>query len=261
MRGNFEHWVWTALLAFDRGKPDCGAGEYIETLGFVPEGVCLLLTTLDFAMAHPGMDKEFVLPPDHCSRNGHPANEVRTRQEWTNYNLRTLIAELKKHGCKVYYSSFSTTMLDKFHKEWVSDHPEVRGVYSWFDGDPEGRGNDICLIKSLADGTPVAELFASRLVRCCQDYGFDGFHGADGCGPAWASATETDMSDAFLAEFIQPEWEVPEFISGKYDGDLRTYILRSEWIWANRRLEWIDFLCRKWANAWKIITAALHEVG
>lgn len=258
---NFEHWVWTELLAFDRNRPDCGAKEYIDTLGFAPDGVCLLLTTLDFALAHKGMDTEFVLPPDHCSRNGHPANEVRTRQEWTNYDLRTLISELKKYGCEVYYSSFSTTMLDKFHREWVSDHPEVRGVYSWFDGDPEGRGNDVCLIKDLADGTPMAELFACRLVRCCLDYGFDGFHGADGCGPAWASATETDMSDAFLAKFIRPEWKVPDFVSGRWDGDLKTYIRRSEWIWANLRMEWIEFLCNQWAAAWKTITGALHRAG
>lgn len=261
MNDNFEHWVWTELLAFDRDKPDQGAKEYIDTLGFVPQGVCLLLTTLDFAMAHRGMDREFVLPPDHCSRNGHPANEQRTRQEWTNYDLRNLISELKKYGCEVYYSSFSTTMLDKFHKEWVSDHPEVRGVYSWFDGDPEGRGNDICLIKNLADGTPVADVFSSRLVRCCLDYGFDGFHGADGCGPAWASATETDMSDSVLAEFIQEQWDVPGFVSGPYDGNLQTYIRRSEWIWANRRTEWIDFLCRQWAKAWQKITSALHGAG
>jgi 4-hydroxy-3-methylbut-2-enyl diphosphate reductase len=45
-----------------------------------------------------------------------------------------LIAELHKYGCEVYYSSFSTAMLDKFHKEWVSDHPEVRGLISYAAG-------------------------------------------------------------------------------------------------------------------------------
>ena len=261
MYGNFEPWVWTELLAFDCTKPDCGAAEYIETLGFAPKGICLLLTTLDFAFAHNGMENEFVLPPDHCSRNGHPANEVRTRQEWTNYNLRTLIAELHKYGCEVYYSSFSTAMLDKFHKEWVSDHPEVRGVYSWYDGDPQGRGNDVCLIKNLADGTPVAGIFAEKLVKCCKDYGFDGFHGADGCGPWWASGTETDMSDSFLAGFLKDEWNVPDFVKAPWDGDLNTYIRRSEWVWANRRLEWIDYLTGMWATSWKTITSALHSAG
>ncbi|MBE6357560.1 MAG: hypothetical protein E7058_10730 [Lentisphaerae bacterium] len=261
MNKNFEHWVWTELLAFDCQKPDCGAAEYIETLGFAPKGVCLLLTTLDFAFAHTGMEKEFILPPDHCSRNGHPANEVRTRQEWTNYNLRTLIRELQKFGCEVYYSSFSTAMLDKFHKEWVSDHPEVRGVYSWYDGDPEGRGNDVCLIKNLADGTPVAEVFAEKLVKCCKDYGFDGFHGADGCGPWWASGTETDMSDPFLAGFLKDEWNAPDFVKAPWDGDLNTYIRRSEWVWANHRLEWINYLTGKWADAWKTITDALHAAN
>ena len=49
----FTPWVWTELLAFDRNEPDCGAAGYLEELGFVPEGMCLLVSSPDFLLSHP----------------------------------------------------------------------------------------------------------------------------------------------------------------------------------------------------------------
>lgn len=257
----FEHWVWTELLAFDVNKEDGGAAEYLETLGFVPEGLCLLLTSPDFIMSHRDMSAEWNFPEDFCSRNGHPGNEARDRQVWTNWRLRSLISALTKRGCPVYISVFNGYLLNKFHHEWVSDHNEVRAVFSFYDGDPLGRGTDISLVKKLADGTPVADLFVPRLVQCCRDYGFAGFHGADGCGPWWASATETDMSDSFLADFLQPDWELPDFMRPPWDGKMTTLQQRSRWVWWNRRAEWISFLTETWCKLWQKITNGLHAAG
>lgn len=257
----FEHWVWTELVAFDVDKPDCGAAEYLDTLGFVPEGLCLLMTSPDFIMSHTDLAEERPFPPDFCSRNGHPGNEIRNRQVWTNWRLQTLIRKLTERGCQVYCSVFNGYLLDQFHHEWVSDHPEVRGVFSFYDGDPQGRGTDISLVKKLSDGTPVADLFSQRLVRCCIDYGFAGFHGADGCGPWWASASETDMSDSFLQDFLQPEWDLPDFLRPPWDGKMTTLQERSRWIWAHRRLEWIDFLTGTWCTLWRQICTRLHSAG
>ena len=78
----FEAWVWTELLAFDNTQDDCGAAAYLNELGFVPSGICLMTASPDFALHHPGKLTGRVLAADICSRDGHPRNERRKRQFW-----------------------------------------------------------------------------------------------------------------------------------------------------------------------------------
>ena len=35
--------IWTELLAFDNAAEDCGGAAYFDAMGFVPEGISLLL--------------------------------------------------------------------------------------------------------------------------------------------------------------------------------------------------------------------------
>ena len=98
---NYEPWVWTELLAFDNAQKDGGAAEYIKELGFVPKGICLMTSSPDFALNHPGKLTGRTLPADICARDGQPGNERRQRQEWTDLQLRDLIAALKAAGSKV----------------------------------------------------------------------------------------------------------------------------------------------------------------
>jgi len=42
---NHERWIWTELIGFDSDQPDQGVAEYLETTGFVPDCICLLITS------------------------------------------------------------------------------------------------------------------------------------------------------------------------------------------------------------------------
>ena len=86
-----ERWIWTELIGFDSEQPDQGVAEYLETTGFVPDCICLLITSPDFALSHEDWPGEVDLPPDFCSRDGHDHNPQRSRQVWTNRQLRSLI--------------------------------------------------------------------------------------------------------------------------------------------------------------------------
>ena len=103
----FSPWVWTELLAFDRNEPDCGVSAYLEELGFVPEGMCLLVSSPDFLLSHPGKITGRQLPADICARGGQPGNERRQRQEWSDCDLKKLIAGLTNVGVEVYCSCFA----------------------------------------------------------------------------------------------------------------------------------------------------------
>lgn len=72
-----ERWVWTELIGFDNQQPDLGVGQYLDTAGFVPTAVCLLIGSPDFVLSHAGMEKEVTLAEEYCSRDGHEFNQER----------------------------------------------------------------------------------------------------------------------------------------------------------------------------------------
>ena len=91
-----ERWIWTELLAFDITQEDYGVAAYLERTGFAPDGISFLLSAVDFILLHKGMEEEYTLFPDICSRVAHERNEERHRQEWTNWKLKGLVDELHK---------------------------------------------------------------------------------------------------------------------------------------------------------------------
>ena len=64
---NHERWIWTELIGFDTRQPDLGVRDYLETAGFVPAAICLLLSHVDFVLQHAGMASEIELAKDICS--------------------------------------------------------------------------------------------------------------------------------------------------------------------------------------------------
>ncbi len=93
-----ERWIWTELIGFDNQQADLGVAEYVETAGFTPTGICLMLTSPDFVLSHEPAEDEIVLPEDFCARDGHDFNPQRQRQAWTNRQLQGLIRELQARG-------------------------------------------------------------------------------------------------------------------------------------------------------------------
>ena len=93
--------VWMPMIGFDREQPDKGAAELLERMSFTPNGVSAFLFHPDIVHQHTGMDTERTLPPDNCSYYGSPRNVERCRQEWTSFDLRTLVGNLNAAGVEI----------------------------------------------------------------------------------------------------------------------------------------------------------------
>ena len=193
----YESWIWVELLAFDNAKEDQGVGAYLDRLGFIPYGISLMASASDFIMLHEPLETEKVLFPDICTRFGHAGNEERSRQDWTNYQLHSLIKNLQLHGIEVFVSVFAAYHRDKFHHEWATDHPEVFIAYDFL-----GITDGIDVLARLNDGTYYEDIFVSKLAQVMQDYGFNGWHGPDALGPSGA-LVRSDCSDSIMAQFAE----------------------------------------------------------
>jgi len=253
-----EAWIWTELLAFDNVQKDYGVEEYIKRVGFVPDGISLLLSAIDFVLLHQGMKTEYELFPDVCSRLAHEENEERKRQKWTNHQLRGLVCHLRGRGVKVFFSFFVPGHDIVFHHEWCMDHPEVLlGSKNY--------GIIPCAVNMLArlkDGTLFEDFFVEKLTETVCDYGFDGWHGADSQGPL-GSLCGSDASDEFVfqfAEYIGTERLGSEYLE-KMDDSPEKMSRRLEYIWKNFNKEWADFTSKRWVSLWSKASAAMHSLG
>ena len=139
--------LWVELIGFDNAADDYGVGAYLDRMTRKPDMVSLLLDNDRLFMFYRGFDATAKLLPDNCAYGGRPYNVERRRQDWTEGQLKGLVAELQKHGIEVFASFF----------HW---YPEV-------------------MPKSDAD----AERVATQLVKFLADFGFNGFHGSDGYAP------------------------------------------------------------------------------
>ncbi|KKR04406.1 MAG: hypothetical protein UT30_C0008G0028 [Candidatus Uhrbacteria bacterium GW2011_GWF2_39_13] len=258
---NYEAWIWTELLAFDNTQKDQGVSEYLIKTGFIPKGICLLVSSPDFVLLHDGIKEEKILPPDICSRRGHERNEERERQEWTNYQIKSLVENLHKKGVEVYISMFTSYMMDKFHGEWMSKHPEV--MQEW---DFQGRSPCVNCLRRLKDGRYFEDIFIAKVIEASNDYGFDGWHGPDGYGPLSSGALPyTDCSDDMMGQFAayykKPLPDIVTCDSIIRIPTVRTLQDRMNWLWSNLRKEWIDFNVTRWETFWKKMVDALHKNG
>jgi hypothetical protein len=254
---SFERWVWTDLLAFDVDQSDLGVSAYYELIGFEPDGMSLLISAPDMVLLHDGLSGDSVLPGDYCSRDGYAGNSVRQRQAWTQRQLRALIELLHGRGCKVYMSNFTHHLGNRFHPEWLTANPESRLVIAG-----HGRRMSFFVLGRRADGADVGSYFAEQLVKVCVDYGFDGWHGADGYGPASVPIYLGDCSDDTITRFT--DWgatSLPDFVTRASDDDPSRLTTRMEWVWEHRRLEWIEFWTDRWAGFWRQVCDQLHAVG
>ena len=229
-----EAWIWVELLAFDNTQKDFGVGEYLDKIGFIPDGISFLFSSIDFILLHKPMDSEYGLLPDVCSRRGHEGNEERRRQKWTNFQLRGLVNELHKYNIKLFCSIFIYYMNNQFHHEWASDHPEI------LLGDKvHGSNNAVSMLARLNDGTLFEDFFVAKLTEVVQDYNFDGWHGPDGQGPGW-SLTHSDCSDEFVFQFAEylGENRIDRKYLQKMNDSREKMNQRIDYIWKNFNCEW-----------------------
>ena len=247
--------VWMQLLGFERDDPDRGAARFLERTGFAPDNVAALLFHSDFVNLYRGMDEEYTLFPDNCSYYAVPRNLERERQPWTNYDLRELVAQLKKRGVGFYASLMGSYLGDMFHHEWLSDHPELRMAGR------ESEGDLNCL-KRFRDGTYYEDFFAERLSQVLSDYDMAGVHLADGFCPSimqYRGDYSTDMTEQFLAD---TGIKLPAAVAATMGDDaFAARQVRAQYLWGTLREEWLRFCERRWARFFVKVTTAVHAHG
>ena len=252
--------IWMNLLGFDRDDADRGVERFMNQTGFVPDGVCALMCNSDFIHQHKGMDEEYTLPPDNCAYWGVPKNAERERQPWTNYDLRALTKNLAERGTNTYASIFGSYLHSNFHREWVEDHPEVRrhGIL----GEP---GNpSIFALKRFKDGSYYEDFFIDKLCQTLTDYGMKGVHLADSfCPPCGGMLYNMDFSTDFVDQFLTHSGvKLPDALMATMGTDTaETESARADFIYRNRREEWVEFNAWRWESFFKKLTSRLHAIG
>ena len=242
--GGLQNSIWIELIGFDNALPDFGVQKYLDTIGFMPDMISLLLTSVDFVNNHCGMETEYRLPAYACSYSGHMNNDERNRQNWTNYQLRKLVLEFKSRGIKVFGSFFdldsssglpNLPMFSEVHPE-LSAKSQNTAIY--------GRG--ILMIKRFADGTLYEDYLLKKLIETAKDYEWDGIQLADGI----SSPRETIWAADFSKDIIEQSGiEVPDGVDA------------AEYISNHKRNELINFYRMRWTAFIKKIIIGLKEAN
>lgn len=248
--------IWMQMLGFEKNDADRGVARFLDRTEFVPDSVCGLLFHADFVHLHRGMEEEYVLFPDNCAYRAVLRNTERFRQEWTNFELRELVAELKKKGIKYYAGIMGCYLKDRYHKEWITDHPEL---FTCRISNPK---KDLMCLKRFADGSYYEDFFTEKLVRTLVDYDMAGVHLSDVFCPS-SSVYKSDYSTDMVEQFIDHTGiELPRKILDTLgDDSLETAELRQAYIWGEKREEWISFYEWRWARFFKKVCDAVHAVG
>ena len=255
LKRNGELFVWMQLLGLDRERSDYGVGEWLATMGEKPDGVCLFTPHPDIIHQHSGMESEYTLHPDDCAYCAIPRNILRERQPWTNYDLRGAVKEIRKAGVEPYLSIQGAAYNNLFHREWVTDHPEVHHYLR------SGAKSAIHPLKRFCDGSYYEDFFIKKMCETLTDYDFAGLQIADGFCPSGMTHNESsaDLVDQFLTHSgIVPPNEVLESMTSD---EPQALALRNNWIWKSVRVEWIKFLNWRWESFFKKLCNAIHSIG
>ncbi len=262
-RDNFQKSMWIELIGFDVRRKDYGVGALFRQAGFIPDSVFLLLWNADFIhhyQSGPEENKAVFLRDDCCAYYGRPLSELHPRQRWRNGDLKRLIQCLHEYNVAVYLSVFDQQMVESVAKryhmpnlplQWVEKHPEVK--FTLRDGQIAAS---LCPWKRLADGSFYEDFLLQQLLQLLPDFGFDGWHAADGFGHPRYPIYQGDFSDD-MVEQSGCGGDCPVRCDGIPDELKR----RAEYIWKNRRLAWIEFHCRRRTAFFLKLVSGLREIG
>jgi hypothetical protein len=256
----YDKFLWLELIGFDNRQEDMGVGEYIDNLGFIPDGISIFMSGADFVHFHNGLKEDEEFPADiGAYLTAGSFEKKQADPAWTKYQLKAVINGLHSYGVKVYFSVFTISLGDRFHKEWINEHPEVAisAVKEWQKGYPV-----INPLKRLNDGSFYEDFFVEKLVEVSLDYEFDGYHLVDGYNHGWLQLCHADYSDDMLGQFLEKNnTRLPDNVIENCGNDVNKITERGNWIWHNKRREWIDFHVERWEHFYRKVVDNLHRIG
>lgn len=255
-----KKWYWIELIGFDRTQPDLGVGEFLSRIPEGRWGVSLLLYSADFVNMHDGLDTEETLSPGVCSYAGHPFNEERARQVWTNWELKKLIDLLHEKGLRVLLSVFDlfyyydTPEAQHEATEFIKSHPEIESQICC----PPRKGGFVNIMRHFADGTPYRDFYIAQLIRTLTDYGFDGVHLADGFSSQRLPLQMGDFCDDIVNQFLAAtNAALPDDLNVPCDADPDKSDARFRYIMSKLRFEYTRFFAGWYADFFKKLGTAL----
>ncbi|MDD5704751.1 MAG: hypothetical protein PHR35_02420 [Kiritimatiellae bacterium] len=250
---NIQRWMWIDLIGFDNTAPDYAVNALFRKAGFVPQAVSLLLQNPDFVHTHDGIDSDLPLPADCCSYGSHPFNETRKRQAWTQRQLKGLVDELRRRHVAAYVSVFDSSP----DCTWLDTHPEIRYVKNTGE-----RSKGLFFLKRFRDGSTYEDFFVRQLLRVMRDYGFDGYHMADGFCPPRLPLCAGDFSDDMVEQFLgATEITLPSGMPDRCEDRPEAVSRRADWVWREHRAEWIGFHARRHAAFCRRLVREIHAAG
>ena len=261
-------YLWTPLIGFDKNLEACGAHEYLDKLGFVPDAVSLFVFNPDIVNLHEaGMKAEKMLPLSNSNYFGSTRNEIREIQQWSNFELRALCLELKAHGVKPLMGIMGVdrgkpdpdqkSLLShvEIHQEYLKEHPEL------FRSDAEYGVQSLNVLKRFSDGSFYEDYLARKLKETLCDYEMDGVHLGDAIMPQ--SAKVLDYSDDMISQFVEHTGiSLPDVIAQSTDSyDKAGMKKRRVYVWNMHRLAWLSFTAWRWERFMKKVCDVLHTEG
>ncbi len=259
---DFKSCLWVELIAFDHQGEDMGVQRYLDGLGFLPDVLSIFMWGPDFVHLHEHLDEDGAFPPDIGSYMDMDFKEPKKPgPPWTKFQLRKVVQELQRHGVKVLFSIFPLTLKNRFHREWAVDsHPEVG--YRCIGG----MQPDVTIVnplRHLSDGRLYEDFLVDQVALVLRDYGFDGWHLADGYNHSWFQLCHADYSDDMVGQFraAMSEVRLPEEYCAPLDASAELFEERGQYIYRELRPEWIEFHRIRFESYLRKIVTRLHAEG
>ncbi|MDE6944214.1 MAG: hypothetical protein K2P66_07295 [Lachnospiraceae bacterium] len=242
------------LRPFDNRKKDFGVGDYVETLGFVPQIITLLENSIEQIHSHNGVIDNERIPYLWCAERAMPGGNV-----WSKRDLYGLVESVHAYGSKFFMGALACP--NQFAEydtraEWLYQHSDVFDLFIRMkDGSSTADTNGhINPLRRLPDGRFYEDVFIEETLRYLEDYDMDGFYGGDGWAGLLVPLTDGDFHPDMIAQF-------EEFSGIEVEG--ATTVQQAEFILNSKEnhRRWIEFYANRWSSFYKKIHEAFHRQG
>lgn len=247
-----EHNYWIDLIAFDKDDIKGSVDSFVENVQGKIDSFYLHITNCDFVAGFLGMDKEYDLHEKDCA--GFPIGEERSRQQWTNYDLKNLIDYCHERNIEVYYSIGGGTHPGNVY-DFKKDHPELIA----FSTRIAKHWGTYHFAKRLKDGRYFEDVLSNKLKEFMLGFGFDGIHLADVLTFPHMRIVNGDFTDDLVEQFVNRTGiNLPFKITGT---TIKEQQARYRYIINNLRYEWTRFQADRYGEFLTKMIKAAHEIG